>query len=83
MRRIKEVLRLEQVLGLSEAALARGARVARWTVKQYLDRATAAGLSWETAKGLIEEELALTRVDGHAARQFARFDTRRRRRAVA
>jgi hypothetical protein len=39
MRRIKEVLRLKQVLGLSDAAVARGARVARLTVKQYLDRA--------------------------------------------
>jgi len=57
MRRIKEVLRLKQVLGLSDAAVARGARVARSTVKQYLDRAAAAGLSWETAEGLSEEEL--------------------------
>jgi transposase len=57
MRRIKEVLRLKQVLGLSDAAVARGARIARSTVKQYLDRAAAAGLSWETAEGLSEEEL--------------------------
>ncbi len=56
MRRIKEVLRLKQVLGLSDTAVARGARVARSTVKQYLDRAAAAGLSWETAEGLSEEE---------------------------
>ena len=28
MRRIKEVLRLKQVLGLSDAAVARGARIA-------------------------------------------------------
>jgi transposase len=57
MRRIKEVLRLKQVLGLSDSAVARGARVARSTVKQYLDRAAAAGLSWEAAQGLSEEEL--------------------------
>ena len=57
MRRIKEVLRLNQVLGLSDAAVSRGARIARSTVKQYLDRAAAAGLSWETAEGLSEEEL--------------------------
>ena len=57
MRRIKEVLRLKQVLGLSDAAVARGARVARSTVRQYLDRAAAAGVSWETAEGLSEEEL--------------------------
>jgi transposase len=57
MRRIKEVLRLKQVLGLSDSAVARGARVARSTVKQYLDRAAAAGLSWEASQGLSEEEL--------------------------
>ena len=57
MRRIKEVLRLKKVLGLSDAAVARGARVARSTVRQYLDRAAAAGLSWETAERLGEEEL--------------------------
>ena len=57
MRRIKEVLRLKQALGLSDAAVARGARVARSTVKQYLDRAAAAGVSWETAEGLSDDEL--------------------------
>ncbi len=68
MRRIKEVLRLKQVLGLSDAAVARGARIARSTVKEYLDRAAAAGLSWETAEGLSEEELD--------RRLFAAGDTR-------
>jgi transposase len=57
MRRIKEVLRLKQVLGLSDAAISRGARIARSTVKHYLDRAAQAGLSWETAEGLSEEEV--------------------------
>jgi hypothetical protein len=57
MRRIKEVLRLKQVLGLSDAAVARRARVARSTVRQYVDRAAAAGVSWETAERLGEEEL--------------------------
>jgi hypothetical protein len=32
-------------------------RIARLTVKEYLDRAPAAGLSWEIAAGLSEEEL--------------------------
>ena len=57
MRRIKEVLRLKQVLGLSDAAVARGARVARSTVKEYLDRAAAAGLSWSVAEALSAEDL--------------------------
>jgi transposase len=57
MRRIKEVLRLKQVLGLSDSAVSRGARVARSTVKEYLDRAAAAGLSWAVAEALSEEDL--------------------------
>ena len=57
MRRIKEVLRLKHALGLSDAAVARGAKVARSTAKEYLDRAAAAGLSWEAAEELSEEEL--------------------------
>src|SRR5215831_6214692 len=57
MRRIKEVLRLKQALGLSDKAISRSVRIARSTVKEYLDRAAAAGLSWETAAELSEEEL--------------------------
>jgi transposase len=57
MRRIKEVLRLKQVLGLSDAAISRSARIARSTVKEYLDRAARAGLSWAVAEGLSEEEV--------------------------
>jgi hypothetical protein len=68
MRRIKEVLRLKQVLGLSDAAVSRSARIARSTVKEYLDRAAAAGLSWGSAEGLSEEELD--------RRLFAASDTR-------
>jgi transposase len=43
-------------------------RIARSTVKEYLDRATAAGLSWEAAAALNEEELD--------RRLFAAADTR-------
>jgi transposase len=57
MRRIKEVLRLKQVLGLSDAAISRSARIARSTVKEYLDRAARAELSWAVAEGLSEEEV--------------------------
>ena len=39
MRRIGEVLRLKYELGLSESEIARGARLARSTVREYLDRA--------------------------------------------
>ena len=57
MRRIKEVLRLKEGLGLSDTAVSHSVRVARSTVKEYLERAAAAGLSWEIAATLSEEEL--------------------------
>ena len=57
MRRIKEVLRLKQLSGLSDSAISRSARIARSTVKEYLDRAARAGLSWAVAEGLSEEEV--------------------------
>jgi len=68
MRRIKEVLRLKVGLGLSDTAVSRSVRIARSTVKEYLDRAAAAGLNWETAAELSEEDL------DH--RLFAAADTR-------
>jgi transposase len=68
MRRIKEVLRLKEGLGLSDTAVSRSVRIARSTVKEYLDRAAAAGLNWETAAELSEEDL------DH--RLFAAADTR-------
>jgi hypothetical protein len=57
MRQIKEVLRLKLALGLSDAVVSRGARVARSTVREYLVCTAAAGLNWETAERLGEEEL--------------------------
>ena len=68
MRRIKEVLRLKEGLGLSDTAVSRSVRIARSTVKEYLDRAAAAGLNWETVAELSEEELD--------RRLFAAIDTR-------
>src|ERR1700719_1773845 len=68
MRRIKEVLRLKEGLGLSDTAVSRSVRIARSTVKKYLDRAAAVGLNWETVAELSEEELD--------RRLFAAVDTR-------
>ena len=45
MRRIREVLRLRTELGSNLSAIATGARLARSTVRAYLARAAAAGLS--------------------------------------
>jgi transposase len=68
MRRIKEVIRLKEGLGLSDTAVSRSVRIARSTVREYRDRAAAAGLNWETAAELSEEELD--------RRLFAAADTR-------
>jgi transposase len=68
MRRIKEVLRLKQGLGLSDTAVSRSVGIARSTVKEYLDRAVAAALSWQVAAELSEDELD--------RRLFAAPDTR-------
>src|SRR5690349_11568678 len=68
MRRIKEALRLKEGLGLSDTAVSRSVRIARSTVKEYLDRAAAVGLNWEAVAELGEEELD--------RRLFAAVDTR-------
>lgn len=56
-RRIREVLRLKFELGLSTAATAARARIARSTVKQYLDRLASPGLSYEQARAMDDADL--------------------------
>jgi hypothetical protein len=67
MRRIKEVLRLKVGLGLSDTAVSRSVRIARSTVKEYLDRAAAAGLNWETAAELSVQIFQPQQPQRHAA----------------
>jgi transposase len=57
MRKIREVLRLVWGCGLSERQGAEGARVARTTAREYLERARRAGLGWAVVEGMAEEEL--------------------------
>ena len=57
MRKIKEVLRLRYVCGLSEREIAASCRVAHSTVSNYLKRAEKAGLGWPEAGELSEVEL--------------------------
>jgi hypothetical protein len=57
MRRIREVLRLRAELGANLSAIAAGAKLARSTVRAYLDRAAAAGLDAGAANGLSETAL--------------------------
>lgn len=46
MRKIKEVLRLRYDLGLRQQEIARSCSIAQSSVHRYLERASAAGLSW-------------------------------------
>ena len=51
------MLRLKEGLGLSDTAVSRSVRIARSTVKEYLNRAAAVGLNWEAVAELSEEAL--------------------------
>ena len=57
VRKIKEILRLKHVCGLSKREIARSCNVARSTVTDYLRRARAAGVNWPEAAALTEVEL--------------------------
>ena len=57
MRKIKEVLRLKYEAGLSNRAIARSCGICHKTVKEYLSRARASGLSWPLDEALDEEAL--------------------------
>ena len=59
MRRIKEVLRLKSVQGLSERLIARTIGVSNGVVHGYLRRARAAGLGWPLPDGMSDEDLEL------------------------
>src|SRR5260370_41081563 len=72
MRRIKEVLRLKEGLGLSDTAVSRSVRIARSTVKEYLDRAEAVGVNWEAVAELREEELGRRLVAAVGTRDWGR-----------
>jgi len=57
MRAIKEVLRLRWEAGLSHREIGISCRLGPTTVRDYLLRAKAAGLSWPLPEGMDEEEL--------------------------
>lgn len=57
MRKIQEVLRLKWACGLSNRAIARSCRISHTTVKEYIERAQSAGLSWPLPEQLTEDEL--------------------------
>jgi transposase len=57
MRKIKEILRLKWVCGLSIKAIAGTCSLARSSVSKYVHRAEEAGLSWQAIESMSEEEL--------------------------
>jgi transposase len=57
MRKIKEILRLCWENGLSARQAAASCGIGRATIKEYLDRAEKAGLSWPLSEDLDEASL--------------------------
>jgi len=57
MRKIQEVFRLKWACGLSNRAIARSCAMSHSTVKEYLERAQSAGLSWPLPEQMSEDEL--------------------------
>ena len=57
MRKVKEVLRLKWLCGLSHRQIAKSCSIGRTTVSEYLRRAKEAGLSWPLPEGMDEASL--------------------------
>jgi hypothetical protein len=57
MRKIKEVLRFHQEIGLSERQIAKSCGISRSTVKDYLHRAQRAELTWPLPSNLDDAQL--------------------------
>ncbi len=57
MRKIREVVRLSQVLGLSQRQVAGSVRLGQSTVWDYLVRYRVSGLSWDELEALDDEAL--------------------------
>ena len=57
MRKVREVLRLHHVAGLSGRAIARSLKLSPVTVKRYIGRAEEAGLSWPLPESLDDAQL--------------------------
>ena len=57
MRKIKEILRLRFEVGLSQHQIAHSCGMGRTTVREYLQRAKRAGVSWPLPEAMTEENL--------------------------
>jgi transposase len=67
MRKIREVLRLKNELGLGHRAIAASCAIAKGSVCDYLKRAEKAGLTWQQAKEMSDAE-----VEGRLFRHLGR-----------
>ena len=57
MRKVREVLRLKHVLGMSCRAISTATGIGRSAAAEYIHRATVIGLTWPLPDGLGDEEL--------------------------
>jgi len=57
MRKIKEILRLRFEVGLSQHQISHSCGMGRTTVREYLQRAKRAGVSWPLPEAMTEEKL--------------------------
>jgi len=57
LRKIREILRLKEEVGLSNRAIARASNISNSTVGEYIRRAQAANLHWPLPEGISEDEL--------------------------
>jgi DNA-binding transcriptional regulator LsrR (DeoR family) len=53
MRKVKEVLRLRFALGLQQSQIARSCAIGQATVHRYLQKASAAGLTWPLPENCV------------------------------
>ncbi len=61
MRKVKEVLRLRFGLGLLQNQIARSCSISQSSVRRYLEKAAAAGLTWPLPEDAYAEPGSLTR----------------------
>lgn len=57
MRRIRETLRLHLQAGLSYSEIARALKISKSVAGKYVSLARAAGVDWDAAQSLSDEEL--------------------------
>ena len=57
VRKTKEILRMQWVIGLSDRQVPVSLKIANRTVREYLKRGELAGLVWEQAEVLEEDTL--------------------------